>query len=244
MKRLILLLLFLPSVYGMEMAAEMRIDSGVYGTMKFSNVTSPFNLTLPADAEIEIDGMPSQNPALIERECQLVFFARSPVEQNDKNFFLLDLKIPHGAQFDISLSLPRGAWLEKAFPVTHSLKTDGERIKISWSGIASNESITLFVVYQKETFSWIWLIPIVLAMIFVGLFTTRRKKPKEIVHLLPDEKIVYEMIKAAHEIRQRDIQRQVDFSKAKLSRIIRRLQEMGVIEVIPRGNTNIIRLKK
>jgi uncharacterized membrane protein len=65
------------------------------------------------------------------------------------------------------------------------------------------------------------------------------------LYLLPDERGIMHILKQAGKpTRQRDIEKQITFSKAKLSRILRNLEERGIIKRIPRGNTNLIELIK
>jgi|GEM_PF-3228487 len=71
------------------------------------------------------------------------------------------------------------------------------------------------------------------------------REKEEKLYLLPDEKGVIHILKEAGKpIRQRDIEKQITFSKAKLSRVLRGLEERGIIKRIPRGNTNLIELLK
>jgi len=59
-----------------------------------------------------------------------------------------------------------------------------------------------------------------------------------------DEKKVLEIILREKEIIQRKIVSSTNLSKTKVSRIISRLKERGIIEVEKRGRTNLIKLKK
>ena len=71
------------------------------------------------------------------------------------------------------------------------------------------------------------------------------QEKEEKLYLLPDEKGIIHILKEVGKpIRQRDIEKQITFSKAKLSRVLRGLEERGIIKRIPRGNTNLIELLK
>ena len=73
----------------------------------------------------------------------------------------------------------------------------------------------------------------------------KAEQKEEKLYLLPDEKgIIYILKQAGKPIRQRDIEKQITFSKAKLSRVLRGLEERGIIKRIPRGNTNLVELIK
>ena len=70
-------------------------------------------------------------------------------------------------------------------------------------------------------------------------------KEEEKLYLLPDEKGIVHLLKqASGPIRQKDIENQITFSKAKLSRVLRSLEERGIIKRVPRGNTNLVELLK
>ena len=51
-----------------------------------------------------------------------------------------------------------------------------------------------------------------------------------------------EMVLQAKQIDQRDVVRETDFSKAKVSRIIKDLEERGLVSKISKGRKNIIKL--
>lgn len=65
-------------------------------------------------------------------------------------------------------------------------------------------------------------------------------------HLLEDERRIIGLLGHAKgsTLKQSEIMRHVDFSKAKLSRLLRNLEQRGFVESRPYGNTNIIKLKK
>ena len=68
----------------------------------------------------------------------------------------------------------------------------------------------------------------------------------EIVNLVcsPKERKVIEMlINEKKDIDQRRIVKETDFSKTKVSRIIQNLVDKDLIEKIPKGRNNLIRLK-
>jgi uncharacterized membrane protein len=73
----------------------------------------------------------------------------------------------------------------------------------------------------------------------------KKEEPEDKLYLLPDEKGIIKILKdAGKPVRQRDIEKHITFSKAKLSRVLRNLEERGIIKRIPRGNTNLVELVK
>ena len=64
-------------------------------------------------------------------------------------------------------------------------------------------------------------------------------------HLIESEKAVIAELKNADkkELWQKQLQLKTEFSKAKLSRVIRNLEARNIIQKTPYGNTNKIKLK-
>jgi len=237
----LIFILLLPAALGLQLDGNISLDDEAHGIFLIRDVENPFSLKLPEDAEIWIDGNPAGNPVEVVRDCRIEWEAKSPLEKNSKNFFLFDLKLPEGTWVKLRLALPQGSWLERSFPEA-GISTDGKRIYLSWERRLGRDSMTIFVIFgTQQSLSWLLLLLPIPILLFLWFYF---RKPREKLYLLPDEKLVFSLIKKQGELRQRDILKQVDFSKAKVSRIIRRLQEMGLIEVVPRGNTNLIRLKK
>ncbi|MBI2580123.1 MAG: hypothetical protein HYW27_04445, partial [Candidatus Aenigmarchaeota archaeon] len=95
------------------------------------------------------------------------------------------------------------------------------------------------------------LIAIIIALIAViGAFILYNKKfrisSRDILPVLTEnERKVMEIVfNEKGEVDQRKIIKQTDFSKPKVSRIIHDLSGRGLIEKVPKGRTNIIKLKK
>ena len=98
------------------------------------------------------------------------------------------------------------------------------------------------------------MIAIVLFFAYQKLIANRKKavyaEPDEPAglefesHLLEKEKDILQALKAApnHTLKQKQLQEQLKFSKAKLSRTLKDLQVRGLVEVVPYGNTNLVKL--
>jgi uncharacterized membrane protein len=73
----------------------------------------------------------------------------------------------------------------------------------------------------------------------------KEKESNDYNYLLDTEKKIIDELKKANrnELWQKQIQSSTEFSKAKVSRLIRNLEARGLIIKIPFGNTNKIRLK-
>ena len=64
------------------------------------------------------------------------------------------------------------------------------------------------------------------------------------INYLPISRILFGLLREKKDVDQRMIVKEADFSKAKVSRIIQELIKRDLIEKIPKGRNNLIRLKK
>ena len=178
------------------------------------------------------------------------------VESNNKKYFTFNQKMPFEGSFKLQLILPESAYLtssDSAYPKPQ-ITSDGLHIILDWeSDLKKGESFSAFVIYLEKTefsFSslliWIILILAVASAVYFLLIPYIRKRAgaKDIkAELMESErKIVNILKKSKGELWQKQIQLQTEFSKAKLSRLIRDLEAREVIKKIPIGNTNKIRL--
>ncbi|MCU0642292.1 MAG: hypothetical protein MUF61_01780 [archaeon] len=160
----------------------------------------------------------------------------------------------------------------KAFPVPSTVGTDGTQIYLEWKlgDVSAESDVPLFVSIkssQKGTSYWTILIISSLVVIFIlyyiyknyleSRFSKKEKTPKKKAgksmkaektpiesHLLESEKAVIQILKQADrgELWQKELQLKTGFSKAKLSRVIRNLESRNLVDKVPFGNTNKIRL--
>ena len=76
--------------------------------------------------------------------------------------------------------------------------------------------------------------------------TIEKKKPErtyDLSNLKPEEKKVFELVKENKTIFQADLIEKTQFGKAKMTRIIDRLEGQGLVERKRRGMTNVVVLK-
>jgi uncharacterized membrane protein len=163
------------------------------------------------------------------------------------------------SNFTIRLNLEKGVVVKdnQIFPENYELETNGEIISFVWhyNNIKAGQKLAFFVDLEdtKATSNnRIFLILIILALVFLILFFISRyivkrneKKSNIDKYLLDEEKKVIRILKKAdrQELWQKNIQKSLSLSKAKCSRLIRNLESRDLIEKIPFGNTNKIRLK-
>ncbi len=178
------------------------------------------------------------------------FFIRLPI---NKTSFLVRLP-------------DRGALSEQPtnnsyYPQNGLVKTDGRYIMVYWQqeGIKSGDTLTYSVSYTvtggefSVFYNTIILLVIILAIVGGGIIwfifkhrTLTKKSSEVLISVLDkDEKTVYDIL-IAHggSIGQKVVVRESNFSKAKVSRVVRRLKSRNIVDIIPiSGRENKIALK-
>lgn len=191
--------------------------------------------------ENNLSGVVSSN-GLDKTDSGYYFIKQIKVDKNYDSFF-------------VRLNLEAGVVAESGqiFPVGYTSSSDGQIISFVWSyyNVSKGDDFAFFVSLEDKrnnvSYTWIYLVLIVV-LIFVGFFGFRyfKSKRKDVdKYLLDEEKKVIQLLKQTDGkgMWQKNIQSSLGFSKAKLSRMIRNLESRGLIEKIPIGNTNKIRLK-
>jgi len=161
-------------------------------------------------------------------------------------------------RFSLTINLPLGAVLaDKAKLIGTNLRpfepsfgregSDGRVIFVSWELINPRlgESINARVIYEPlvgvidnalSEIALIGLIALAILMVF-GIFWRLRMRTENILPVLSAaERTIVETLD------QRDIVKTTDFSKAKVSRVLKDLESRGIVEVTPKGRTKKIKL--
>jgi len=242
-------------------------------TIEFQESQTNLELTLPQDAKaIEVKELNFETIELsdsikliIQNQefniVELQYITESLVEKSTDYFFITDLSNIEANNINIKLTLPEKAILKypltsnqaSIIPSTSKVTTDGKSIMIQWDK-SDLISKTILVIYnQEESNSILLFILIPILIIAIALFFIKLK-PKAIKqkssekditkNLFEEEKKIVEVLLENKEgIWQKQLQLKTGLTKVKLSRKIRNLEEKGVLEKIPYGNTNKIRLK-
>lgn len=176
---------------------------------------------------------------------------------NETYYFMGDFSIWENInESSVVVRLPEGFILlgeEKIHPQDATTTSDGRRIIVIWDrkDVSSTQSLKFQLAYEstlKEfVIPWHIIFIISLIVIFAFVFIWRRvRKPEEVILSVLDEyeRKIVELIKTAGEIKQKRIVQRTNLSKAKVSRVIKSLQERGLIEVRRIGRTNLIRIAK
>ncbi len=142
-------------------------------------------------------------------------------------------------------------------PEDGGILTDGKHIMVYWERLDLNpdEGLQFSVMYNMPVVLSSFLIVIltfIVIIVMVGLVVYIKRgtrKPEEIVSsvLNKDEKTIVDLLnRHGGNAVQKILVRETDFSKAKVSRLVKNLKERGVIEIEPvsgRENRVILKIK-
>ena len=176
------------------------------------------------------------------------------------NKFLLELAVLSNINSStVLIKLPVGAVLEKEgeiYPKNSKLVTDGEHIMVYWEmeGVKRDQPLRFSLAYSltgdQKSIKYIGLISstalaIVIVVSITVIYRWRKARGEIILEVLDEnERKVFEMVKQAGQINQKKVVQALNLSKAKVSRIVKKLVEKGLLESERRGRTNILKIRK
>ncbi len=249
-----LIITFLQPVKGLQLA--------IFGTIKNFEASSNSG---PVDCKIEIGAASiidcKMNLTQEKRTLELNFETFDFVRKVDtKNLFSIDLSLSQQIDDAVAnVKLPEGYALTNTSiipaisPMASSIVSDGRRIIVNWNAanLTAANSFKFQTLYEpiRSQFSIVFISVILLSFSGLGglgfFFYRRVKKPKEVILSVLDdfERKVIEVISiAGGEINQRKVVQETNLSKAKVSRVVKRLQERGLVGVTRLGRTNKLKL--
>ncbi len=200
----------------------------------------------------------------------IIYITQSMVDKSeDKNYFVSKNYLNNPQK--IKIVLPEFAVLSEdglLFPEPDEISSDGRSIILKWENYNEKQIVVDYEFAEKNNFVFYIIILIIVLSFFSYLIFQRKifkkkiekirkisKKSKKInsekklekieEHLMESEKTIINELKKAekNQMWQKQLQTGTGFSKAKLSRVIRNLESRNLIQKIPYGNTNKIKLK-
>ena len=215
-----------------------------YSQENFMHITADLSsniITIDSDYNYQTEFDVSDFIRKIDNEYMFTFSYSSETDFKD---FRLKIVLPEDAiisEKNDALILSR--------PV--KISTNGRRIFLEWSEeLNSGEEFTAFAQYEEKKYSGmdysliIILFIIVAGAFFIGFRAKKFKKHKFIEKTISaDEKTVLRILKKEKEIMQEDIRKKTDWSKTKISKVVRNLEVKGLVEKKPYKKTNKLKLK-
>lgn len=253
MKQFVLLLSLiilssLGSSYDYYVSLDQQGDKVLVSHFAQLNNNSSFNIALPAGYY----GFKSSNEYNLDDNLtingQKISFSYYLDLINEANNQFVSFSVDSISQDRLFLDFFTDRELNKefTFPKSYNLIRKQEESIVSWI-IDGNQNQDFLISVSKPVssgFNYLILLFLIIlvVLVLIYLFLFRRRKND---FLLDAEKKVIDLLKRAdrHEMWQRKIQEETGFSKAKLSRLVRNLESRGLIEKIPMGNTNKVKLK-
>lgn len=204
-----------------------------------------------------------QKNGMLFNSFNLKYITESLIEKTKDRFFILYLGKLEADKIAVKVTLPEGATLKYALdsiqpsimPQANQVLTDGKSIIVEWDETDLEKNKALLIIYNEGsslnfTYEIGIIVSILLLAFLVYLYRLRNSsspKKKDLTrNLFEEEKAIVEILSEAedHELWQKQLIIRMGLSKVKLSRKIRNLEAKGVVERIPYGNSNKVRLKE
>lgn len=174
------------------------------------------------------------------------------------------VKIPSADVF-VAVRLPEGMLLREdvaggpTLPPATSTTTDGRRITVVWrlTNVQATQPLSFQIAYEAgidpfqffggPALRWIALAGVLVAGGIGFLYFRRHKKTQEVIFSVLDDyekRVISSIEKEGGTINQKKVVLDTNLSKAKVSRVIQKLSERGLLDVERRGRTNIVKFVK
>ena len=190
------------------------------------------------------------------------YYSSEVIERGKKSYFITTLRTRQETKdTTMELILPERALLEdkeargaSISPEPDHIETEGRRISVNWQweNLQEGESVPIFVTYEEP--GNIWFMLTIISFIVVAFLTIvpfyQRKKQKEerlkkrYQHLVDKERKVVDTLLDAEDntLWQKELQNATGFTKSKLSRTLKGMEEREIVEKLPHGTSNKVRL--
>jgi uncharacterized membrane protein len=195
----------------------------------------------------------------VAEKILLAFEVKDSVEQIKKQYVFHTVffnNIPENS-LSIELSLPPGYILSDSdsdvLPKPSNMLTDGKTITLVWNYDIAPEEIPIIVLYERGIleeqsklpyFIFGIILVLILALILFIYFKTQKETKNIILNTLTaDEQAVVKIINKNPGILQKEAVQQLNYSKHKMSKLVARLEEKGIINKVPHFKTNKLYLK-
>lgn len=150
-------------------------------------------------------------------------------------------------QINISLELPEGFFLSgepSTSPEPTSITSDGKKINLEWIFTEKGSIVVFYETTNTNLLPYFIILILIMTGVALYLIIHKGKMSRKIDEMLSeDEKKILLEIKNGLK-KQKDIAKKLEFSKSKMSKVVRKLEEKGLIQRIPHFKTNILKIKK
>ncbi|MBU5688618.1 MAG: MarR family transcriptional regulator [Candidatus Aenigmarchaeota archaeon] len=178
------------------------------------------------------------------RQLYLSFETKDLIKNyNDGKEFLTYLYLPEAKISKFKLLLPKGYVLYKEGVIPKGkIETDGERIFVVWENLPFETPIIVRF-YQTSQNKLELLLAFALIVIALIIWLKIRKDESYLLGFSNDEIKVINVLKEKRVIYQNKLEKELGFSRAKMTRIIKKLEDKGLVEKEKIGRTNKLKWK-
>ncbi len=193
------------------------------------------------------------NQSLVPGENNVSFtllFDGLVTQQGSSRAFALRLRPVDNATLDVNVTLPEGFVLARTdaavSPTPDAIVTDGRAITLRWHEEGVSE-LPIIVLYDGPSFPWLAVaigVLLFVALAVLGVVWRRRhavEKKALLGALGEDETLIVSLVKRGID-RQKALCAETGFSKSKMSKVVRKLEEKGVVRKEPFYKTNRLKL--
>ncbi len=197
-------------------------------------------------------------PTAGQVDIEIAFDSDLIEDASDRKIFSLAFSSPLEIRnFSTTLKLPEGSGAYTqgdkilASPKPE-IKSDGSRIIFEWGDqLDPNEEYVILASFTKPPLNLImWLgIPTVLIILtitggVVYYFYNKKKTREKIIETLnEDEKLLFGFVLKKDGVRQDELREFTNFSKSKISKVVRNLEKKNIVKKIPYRKTNKLKSK-
>ncbi|MCD6590524.1 MAG: MarR family transcriptional regulator [Candidatus Aenigmarchaeota archaeon] len=166
--------------------------------------------------------------------------------------FFANLRPPVSDHIKIYAYLPKGFALygNLIYPESYNISSDGEHIYIKWAFNEPEEDISLSFKFYNTNGDFSFVIIIVICAVFAVIVAYTviyyRKKVKEefLKGFTDDERKVLLALSERGTCMQNKLEKELGFSRAKMARIVKKLESKGLVTKERIGRTNRLFCKK
>lgn len=232
------------------------LSDQVYDSLEFTTLFQPLSILYDGDFSIvEQDDLYiinfEKDIVVGENTITFTLIYDDIIDQSGVNkVFRTSFTPENSDSITISVSLPLFHVLSdkkpSATPKPSFIESDGQRIVLYWKFLEEEQAdIVVFYKGQSGLGTIIFSSFVVIILISIVVYTYFRKKTKHHIN----EVLSSEELKVVGELRkgitkQKEISRDLNFSKSKMSKVVRKLEEKELIEKKPYFKTNIIKLSR
>ena len=180
-------------------------------------------------------------------ENKIKYVDENLIEKSGNDYFFISKSEIHPNSI-IKVILPEGAYSNEdyfIFPKNYKLSTNGQNIILEWDHNGEKE---ILIPYEINSGNYYWIYILIAFLVIYGIyfyFNNRKgKREKYTQNLFREEKKIMNYLLKNKDCWTKEIVKDLEISKVRLSRKLRKLEEKGLIERIPYGNENKIKLKK